>query len=79
MEYTESMDTLQQLRKRVRETKTSGYRLAKDSKLRISVVQRILAGGGATVATLERLAAAVGCRVELRPIGRPLTAAAKGK
>lgn len=61
---------VEELRIELNRSSKSMYRLAKDSGIPFPVLHRIAKGQrtNMTAATLEQLAAAIGLRLELRPI-----------
>jgi DNA-binding phage protein len=62
---------VQAIRQEVARQQTNPYRLAKLTGLRVSTMQRFLAGDGSpTLATIEAVADALGLVVTVRPKGR---------
>lgn len=61
-------DIVEAIRRQAKRGGVTGYRLSKDSGVTISVVQRIIDGGGAECRTAEKLARALGYRIVLQAI-----------
>ncbi len=61
------------IRDAIRRSGLSIYRIAKNAGLQVSIVQRIASGvrDNMTIATAQKIAGAVGYRLELRPVKRP--------
>lgn len=62
------MDIVKQLRKAVRDAGITPYAVARDTGLRVSVIQQWWAGGGLRCSSAERIAKALGYRITLEPI-----------
>ncbi len=62
------MDIVEKLRAEARRSKMTAYRLAKNTGVQISAVQKWFDGGGLNVSTAERIARVLGFKLVLEPI-----------
>jgi hypothetical protein len=63
------MNLVSTIRQTAKKSGLSTYAIAKRSSLPISMTQKFMAGGGLNCQTAEKLAAGLGYRIVLEPIG----------
>ena len=62
------MDIVEKLRIEARQANVSAYRLAKDTCIQVSAVQKWFDGGGLNCSTAEKIARVLGFKLVLQPI-----------
>lgn len=71
MMYIQDMDLTNTIRQTARKSGLSVYAIAKRAGLPVSIAQQFMAGGGLNCRTAEKIAAGLGFKIVLQPVGEP--------